>query len=259
MMLLEYGAEPYYYDRSFNFYQDGQHYGLGSLMAVAGPNLLGRDAFYTMLAAFQRAVKEKTPNSLRDLVTAVRRTNWAVLPEALGPLAHADPACLQEIAGPGVTTDAAMVVLQALISRMEVMADGPYRVEHDRSKNLVAYHDLLQNFIDHTNDVEFRVSQIAGIKFPLKLKEVVQVDSRASPAVQLADVMIGAAIEAGNTLIGQQTGGLDPKTLLSLFADDQFIHMIPHIDFEAQKEFRRGSQGAEMIDYFAANLGSLKR
>jgi len=63
---------------------------------------------------------------------------------------------------------------------MEVTADGPYRVEHDQSKNLRAYHDLLQRFIDHDHEVEFRQSKIATIKFPLKLTEVTQVDSKTS-------------------------------------------------------------------------------
>lgn len=256
MMFLDYGVEPFYYERGFDFYQGGQNYALGSLLTVAGPALLGEDAFHAMLAAFQRAVKEKTPDSLQELVAAARRTHWTELPEALGPLAQrADRDCLRAIAAPGVTTDAAMVVIQALISRMEVMADGPYRVEHDESKNLATYHDLLQRFISHTEEVEFRASAIAGIKFPLKLREIVQVNSKKSPAVQLADVVIGAAIEAGNILIGQRNIGLDPEALLSLFAEDQFIHMIPDTDFAAQKQFRRDSQGAEMIDYFAANFG----
>jgi hypothetical protein len=70
------------------------------------------------------------------------------------------------------------------------------------SKNLLTYHDLLQRFIDHDQEIEFRQTEIATIKFPLKLAEVTQVDSKTSPAVQLADVMIGAAIEAGNNLAG---------------------------------------------------------
>lgn len=256
MMFLDWAVEPFYYERGFNFYEDGQHYGMGSLLAMTGPTLLGENAFEAMLAAFQRAVKEKSPESLRELVAAVRRTKWTEFPEALGPLAQfADRDCLRAIATPGVSTDAAIVVIQALISRMEIMADGPYRVEHDESKNLETYRDLLQAFIDHTDEIEFRSSKIAGVKFPLKLTEVVQVDSKASAAVQLADVMIGAAIEAGNTLIGQRTGGLDPEALLSLFSDNQLIHLIPNLDFEEQKEFRRGSQGAELIDYFAANFG----
>jgi len=256
MMFLDWAVEPFYYERGVNFYQDGQHYGMGSLLQLLGPTMLGEAEFEAMLAAFQKAVKEKSPDSLRDLVAAVRRTRWREFPEALGPLAqYADPDCLRAIATPGVSTDAAIVVLQALISRMEVLTEGPYRVEHDESKNLATYHDLLQAFIEHTEAAEFRSSAIAGVKFPLKLTEVVQVDSKTSPAVQLADVMIGAAIEAGNTMIGERSGGLDPDQLLPLFAENQFIHLIPNLDFEAQKAFRKGSQGAELIDYFAANFG----
>ncbi|MGY4315277.1 hypothetical protein [Bradyrhizobium sp. JR3.5] len=112
-----------------------------------------------------------------------------------------------------MNTDVALVVLQSLISRMEVMADGPYRVEHDQSKNLLTYHDLLQRFIDHDQEIEFRQTEITSLKFPLKLAEVTQVDSRTSPAVQLADVMIGAAIEAANNIAGLRSSGLDPEAV----------------------------------------------
>lgn len=256
MMFLDWAVEPYYYARGFNFYQDGQHYGMGSLLLKIGPSVLGADAFEAMLAAFQRAVKEKSPESLEALVAAVRRTNWNEFPEALGPLAqYADRDCLRAIATPGVSTDAALVVMQALITRMEVMASGPYRGEHDESKNLATYAGLLRAFIAHKGEAEFRSSKIAAVKFPLMLTDVVQVNSKSSPAVQLADVMIGAVIEAGNSLIGERTGGLDPEALLSLFGEEQLIHLLPDLDFEAQKEFRKGSHGAELIDYFAANFG----
>jgi hypothetical protein len=142
---------------------------------------------------------------------------------------------------------------------MEVMADGPYRVEHDQSKNLLAYHDLLQRFIDHDQEIEFRQTEIATIKFPLKLAEVTQVDSKTSPAVQLADVMIGAAVEAGNNLAGLRSGGLDPEAVLSLYADNQLIHLIPSIDFEEQRRFRQGTQAAEVIGYFSANFFAPRR
>ncbi|MGY3133824.1 hypothetical protein ACVWZM_004506 [Bradyrhizobium sp. USDA 4501] len=158
------------------------------------------------------------------------------------------------IATPGVNTDAALVVLPSLISRMEVMADGPYRVEHDQSKNLLTYHNLLQRFIDHDQEIEFRQTEITSLKFPLKLTEVTQVDSKASPAVQLADVMIGAAIEAANNIAGLRSGGLDPEAVMSLYADHQFIHMVPSLDFEEQRRFGQGTQAAELIDYFSANF-----
>jgi hypothetical protein len=137
-------------------------------------------------------------------------------------------------------------VLQSLINRMEVMVDGAYRVEHDQSKNLLAYHGLLKRFIDHDREIEFRQTEIASLKFPLKLAEVTPVDSKTSPAVQLADVMIGAAIEAANNMTGLRSSGLDPEAVMLLYADHQFIHLIPSLDFEEQRRFRQGTQASEL-------------
>lgn len=255
LKFVDYAVEPFYYERGIDFYQDGQNYALASLLATAGPTLLGKDEFAGLLAAFQAAMKAKSPDSLEALVAAARRTRWRKLPQALGPLAqYAAPECLSAIATPGVTTDAAMVVLQALITRMEIMAGGPYRVEHDQSKNLATYHDLLEQMIGHTAEVEFRQSEIASLRFPLKLTEVTQVDSKISPAVQLTDVLIGATLEAANVLTKNRSLGLDPDKLLPLFADDQFIHLLPDTDFDAQRRFRQGTQASELIDYFAANF-----
>ena len=256
LMFLDYAVEPFYYERGEDVYKDGQNYALASLLYTVGPTLLGKAAFEDLLVAFQRAVKTKTPQALDALVNAARKLNWPELPEALGPIALGSPECLSAIATPGVSTDAAMVVLQSLITRMEVMAAGPYRVEHDQSKNLLTYHELLQRYIDHQDEVEFRQTQIAGIRFPLKLSSVTQVDSKTSPAVQIADVMIGAAIEAANGLTGLRPPLLDPQTVMSLYADDQFIHLVPSINFDEQKQFREGAQAAEMIDYFARHFGA---
>ena len=257
LMFLDYAVEPYYYERGCNFYEDGQNYAMASLLYYAGPTLLGKEAFDALLAAFQLAVKAKTPGSLKDLVSAAQQTRWRKLPEALGPLAqYAAPECLNAIATPAANTDAALVVLLSLISRMEVMADGPYRVEHDQSKNLLVYHELLQRFIEHNHAIEFRQTEITSLKFPLQLTEVTQVDSKTTPAVQLADVMIGVAIDATNNITGLRTGGLNLEALISLYRDDQIIHLLPSIDFEDQRRFRQGTQAAEMIDYLATDLFS---
>lgn len=254
LMFLDYAAEPYYYARSVDFYKDGLNYSLASLLYKVGPSLLGKTEFEDLLVAFQWAVKEKTPEALGTMVTVARRFEWRKLPEALGPLVLGAPECLSAIANPGVSTDAAMVVLQSLISRMEIMATGPYRVEHDQSKNLRTYHEMLQRYIDHQDEVEFRVSKIAGMRFPLKLSSVTQIDSKTSAAVQIADVMIGAALEAVNGLIGQRMPLLDPLAVLSLYAEEQLIHLVPSINFEEQKQFRNGTQAGQLIDYLAKHF-----
>lgn len=255
LMFADYAIEPWYFARGMDFYADGRNHALASLLYYVGPTLLGKDAFEALLVTFQQAMKAKTSASLQMLLDAARATNWRKMPEALEPLARYNcPDCLDAIATPGVTTDAAIVVLQALISRMEVMAPDPYRVEHDQSKNLLTYHKLIRQLIDHDDKVSFRQSEIAELKFPLKLTEVAQVDSKSSPAVQLADVMIGAAIEAGNTMTGQRAGGLDPEAVMSLYRNDQFVHLVPSLDFEEQKRFRAGTQASEVLDYFARNF-----
>ncbi|MCD0260596.1 DUF3800 domain-containing protein [Xanthomonas melonis] len=255
LMFLDYAVEPFYYERGMDFYEDGQNYSLASLLYTVGPTLLGPGALDRLLACFQSAVKEKSPESLAALVEAARASRWRELPEALGPLAQfCAPECLAAIATAGVSTDAAFVVLQSLVSRMEAMAGGPYQVEHDQSKNLLTYHDLLQRYIRHEDVITFRQSEIASLTFPLKLQSVTQVDSKSSPAVQLADVMIGAAIEAANTLTGQRAGALDAHKVMAMYADHQLIHMLPSIDFEEQKRFRQGTRAGQLIDYFAKNF-----
>ena len=254
LLFLDYAVEPFYYERGFDFYEDGQNYSLASLLYRAGPTLLGNSGFDALLAAFQRAVKNKTTKAVIDLVETVRSVRWEEFPETLGPLAHASPECLAAITASEVTTDVAFVVLQSLISRMEVMAEGAYRVEHDKSKNLLNYHELLQRYISHDTEIEFKETKIASIRFPLKLSGVTQVDSKKSPAVQLADVLIGAAVEAANSLAGFREPVSNADELFSLYADDQFIHMVPSLDFAEQKEFRKGTQAAEVIEYFSKHF-----
>lgn len=255
LMFLDYATEPWYYKRGINFYENGQNYALASLLYYIGPTMLGKESFDAILAAFQLAIKEKTPEALNELVLRVRRSNWeAAVPEALGPIALGSPECTSAIATPEVSTDAAIVVLQSLISRLEILADGPYRVEHDQSKNLLQYNKLLRGLIDHDEAIEFIQTKIARIKFPLKLIEVTQVDSKDSPSLQVADVLIGAAIEAANALAGLRRAEIDPQKVMSMYRDDQFIHLIPSLDFEEQKKFREGSQAAEAIDYFSKHF-----
>ena len=257
LIFMDYAVEPFYYARGIDFYQDGNAHSLASLLYRVGPTLLGDGALDQILTAFQRAVKEKSIRANTELVEAVRASRWQELREALGPLALADRDCLEAICVPGVSTDAAPVILQALITRMEVQSNGPYLARHDRSDNLSTYHELFLRYINHDGAATFKHSEIASLSFPLKLRSVVQVDSRESPAVQVADVLVGAAVEMANTLIGQRQGALDPELILSLYREDQLIHYLPSLDFAEQKQFRAGAQSSEMIEYFAKHFGGV--
>ena len=254
MMFLEYAAEPFYYARGHDFYADGQNYSLGSLLHAVGPGLLGQSEFHALLAAFQAAIKAKTDTSLRHLVRVANSIRWQELPEAIGPIAGADPDCLSAIGTPGVSTDAALVVLQSLISRMEMTMAEAYRIEHDRSKNLEQYHQVLSLMIGHRAEVEFRASKLASMRFPLKLSSVDQVESKDRAAIQLADVLIGSAIDAVNSMAGLRPNRAFAERVLALYTDDQIIHMMPSLDFAAQREFRQGAQSGAWVDYAARHF-----
>ncbi|MBY3036974.1 MULTISPECIES: hypothetical protein [Rhizobium] len=255
LFFVDYGVEPYYYERGFDLYADGGNYAAASLLYLTGPTLLGEAEFDELLLAFQLAVKAKSPVARIRLISAARNLRWQEYPELLGPLAkYASPECWDAIANPDVNTDAAMVVLHSMITRLEMMTTGPYRIEHDQSKNLLTYHPLIRRFIDHDRDIEFRPTEISTMKFPLKLREVTQVDSKASHAVQIADVMIGAALEMASNKSGLNAGGLNPDDVEQLYRVGQMTNMLPSLDFEEQKRFRKGTQSSEMIDYLAANI-----
>lgn len=43
---------------------------------------------------------------------------------------------------------------------------------------------------------------------------------------------------------------------MTLYANEQFIHMVQSINFNEQKHFRAGTQVAEITDYFAKHFGT---
>ena len=47
-------------------------------------------------------------------------------------------------------------------------------------------------------------------------------------------------------MTGLRSGGLDPEAVMLLYADHQFIHLIPSLDFEEQRRFRQGTQASEL-------------
>lgn len=247
-MFIEYAVEPFYYDHGVNLYENGGNVSMASMAYYVCPGYFGKD-FDNILLSFQNAMHEKTHAAVNTLIESVRAVNWRLLPEVLGPLALEHPGCIEAIINPNITTDAAFIILQALISRTEIMSEGPYSIEHDRSKNLLQYNEYLSMLIKCQTPTEFKMSEIASIKFPLKLNDVQQVDSKLSPAVQLCDVLIGSAISGVHQLTHDKS--MSFYSPLKLYEGNQIIHFLPDIDFEEQQKFRRNSQGNEFIDFIA--------
>ncbi|MFS7195555.1 hypothetical protein AB6866_04425 [Rahnella inusitata] len=248
LMFIEYAVEPFYYELGENLYEDGGNFSMASMAYYVGQGYFGRD-FDAILQAFQNAMHQKTNTAVNALIDCVQAVNWQLLPEVLGPLALKHPDCIDAVINSETSTDAAFMILQSLISRTELMCDGPYSIEHDRSDNLLRYSEFLSMLIECKTPARFKLSEIANIEFPLKLEEVIQVDSKFSPSVQLCDVLVGGAISGARQLV--QDKSLSFYSPLKLYRDEQFIHFLPDIDFEGQKKFRHGGQGSDFIDFIA--------
>ena len=256
LKFLDYAVEPYYFERGYDFYADGQNVAYASLLYVTGPTLLGQSEFEALLHAFQTAVRVKTKASIDRLQLIARSIVVPDLIEGLGPLCIGSQECVDAICNPRVTTDAALAVLLSLIHRTEVLTTEAYRVEHDQSKNLLTYNDYLTKLIGHQHTVEFELTRDTQLKFPLKLQSVTQVDSKASSSVQIADVMIGAALDATRGLASNGKSLLNPDEVFELYGDEQLIHLVPSINFEEEHTFRANSQASELVEYLARHIES---
>jgi len=54
-----------------------------------------------------------------------------------------------DMKGPDLYSDGANYGMASLLHMAGLMAPGPYRVEHDQSKNLTTYHEMIEWFIGH--------------------------------------------------------------------------------------------------------------
>lgn len=250
---LDYAVEPFYFDRNVDIYKDGCNYSLASLLYYTADSLLKGDNFKEILSLFQYAMNSKSEISISALIEKVQSTPWKSMAEAFGPLAVEDAACIEAIINKDTSTDGAYVVLLSLISRLETIIDHKYDIVHDRSKNLEQYDSTLNKIINHRSEASFKQTKLTTIKFPLKLSSVSQIDSKDSSGVQLADVLIGGVMDSSKAITGTKINEYN-KSIADLYKENQLLHLLPSLEFGKQKEFRKGTQGSEVIEYFSKNF-----
>lgn len=250
---LDYAVEPFYFERNVNLYEDGGNYSLGSLLYYVADTLLNGQDFKDILSLFQYAINSKSEISISALIEKIKFTNWQELPEAFGPLALENSSCVEAIKNKDTSTDAAYIILFSLISRLEAIIDHEYEIVHDRSKNLEQYDVALSKMINHETEISFKQTDLTTLKFPLKLRSISQINSKDSPGVQLADVLIGGLMDATKAITGMKVNDYN-KRITELYKDDQLIHLLPNLNFEEQKAFRKGTQADELIGYFSKHF-----
>lgn len=254
LMFLDSCVEPSFYEHGIDFYQDGLNYGLASLLYYTAPVFWGKENFDEILYLFQRAQRSKSDVAIRVLIQKAQSLRGRELSEYLLPLATEDVSCIQEIRNPNTTTDAAYIVIFSLISHIEKFVQEAYEIVHDRSDNLRQYDRVLSQLAAATFAESFEQTRLTTLKFPLKFSKVSQVDSRDSHGVQLADLLIGGMIEHSMSLAAEIEKTDYNQAVIELYGEANLIHLLPNMNFEEDKEFRRGTKAGELIDFFAKHF-----
>lgn len=196
LLFLESCLEPFYYNHEVNFYQDGKNHSLASLIYYAAPTFWGKENHNDLLLLFQRATKTKSDIDIKALIEKARSLmDKELSKEVLFPLAIEYEDCIDAIKNPQSKTDAAFIILFALISHIEKYINHPYEIVHDTSDNLLKYNGIINNFIANDDVKSFFATTETSLNFPLKLSTIRQEKSHLSYGVQLADILIGGAIE----------------------------------------------------------------
>ena len=254
LMFLDYCVEPFYYDHNLDFYEDGQNYSAASLIYKTAPTFWGEGNFNELLWLFQHAEKTKSDIAVNALVEKAKTLKRIEFEEFLGPLSMEYESCIESIKNPKVNTDATFVVLLSLISHIEKYEDEKYEIVHDTSNNLKKYNEILRRIIRYEIPPEFKHTKNTSIKFPLKLSSVSQCNSVNSYGVQLADTLIGGIIEFSMSITGNVKKTDYNQSILGLYGDENIIHLLPNLDLEKQKDFRKNNQSQDFINFFGKNF-----
>ncbi|RJP56936.1 MAG: DUF3800 domain-containing protein [Candidatus Auribacter fodinae] len=244
--------EPSYHAQGFNFYRDGHNSALASLIYYTGVAYWGKRNFEELLTFYQRASRYKDDKTLHTLLLKIRFLN--VMQNDLSHdvfLLFDESECINEIKKNNFDTDISFSTLIALISHLEKFMAEEYLIIHDTSKNLQKFHKEIEFIINIKKEKSFKITQQTKLTYPLKVKNVVQRDSTSCYGLQLADILVGGAVE-----FTMAERGLIPKTdynqeIISLYNDSNCLCLVPSLDFEEQREYQRENQSSEFIDFIA--------
>ena len=251
LKLLNDCVEPAWYANGLDFYADGGHLALASLLTVAAPAFWTNERFERLLRFYQVAVRDKTDTAIDTLCEYAQTLMKLELGECLVPLARKHPAVINEIRGEG-SSDIAPSLLFGLVTKLEEYATAEYELVHDPSPGMKAYHSMLQ-LLRTSPPQRFHISSLCQVSYPLKLSSVREADSKLSRGLQLADILAGGIVAAVRPKPALAAYGAE---VLKLYGDHNLLHMVPNTDFADVRQQFASSQISEAIDFAAMQAAS---
>ena len=254
LLFLSTCLEPFYYQDGKDFFKNGEIVSIASLMYKAAPAFWGRDEFDDLLYLFQNAMKVKSDVSINALTEKAKYLSGRKLSELLIPLSNGHHGCIEEIKFSKSTTDPVVITMISLISHIEKYIKEKYRIIHDRSRSLTRYHDILNVFIGIEDNVSFPQSDITSFNFPLMITEVTQEDSKNKFGLQMADLLVGGAIEHAMSQMGLIKKNDYNQKIASLYRTENFIHLLPSTDFEGNVTRFKDTDSFDFIEFITRKM-----
>lgn len=251
LKLLDDCVEPAWHANGFDFYTNGSHIGLASLITVTAPVFWGKGRLEELLLLYQAAVREKTDCAIHALRECAHRLTTLKLGEFFLPLAHNHPAIVNEIRSDG-SSDIAASLMFGLLSKIEEYTTDGYEMIHDPSPGMTEYYGMIE-VLRKTPAQHFHISSLCQITYPLKLSSVREGDSKTLRGLQLADLVAGGIVTAVRPKPALATYG---AKVLNLYGDRNLLYMIPNTDFAELKQQFVGSQISDAIDFAAMRAAS---
>ncbi|TKJ38317.1 MAG: hypothetical protein CEE38_06045 [Planctomycetes bacterium B3_Pla] len=232
LKMLDDCIEPVWYAMGVDFYQNGQHLALASLIYATSVAFWGDGSLDRLLSLYQEAAHIKTKEAITSLSAFAKKLQGRELSECLAPISFMHPEFVENISSPRTSTNIAFTLLSGLINRLEQSSQDPYIVHHDRSDAMRHYHGLLKAMCNDTAPAEYRISDVSQVSYPLKLYDVEEGDSKEQFGLQLADLLAGGVISGARAAVGLDMENEYNTKVLTQYSDENFMHMIPETDFK---------------------------
>lgn len=254
LLFLDNCVEPFYYDNGINFYENGHNYALASSLYYGGPIFWGKENFDNLLYYYQRASKTGLDINVQFLSEHAKSLMGKEFSDVLLPISSLYFKCIDELKCKDMNTDITFIIILGLITHIEKYVKDEYIIIHDTSKELMRYSEQLKKLIGIQEQRSFTKTQITTVSFPLNLKSVNQSNSKNSFGIQLADILAGAIVENANAMLNPSLKNEYNQEVITLYNDQNLIHMLPSLDFEQNSEFRKNNNSESFIEFMSQNL-----
>lgn len=232
LKMLDDCIEPVWHAMGVDFYHNGRHLALASLIYATSVELWGDGSLDSLLSLYQKASHIKTKEAITSLSAFAKRLQGRELADCLAPIASMCPEVVDSISSPDTSTNIAFSMLSGLITQLEKSSQGPYIVHHDQSDAMRRYHGPLKAMCNDTAPAGYRISDTCQVSYPLKLCDVKEGDSKEQFGLQLADLLAGGVISGMRAVAGLDKENEYNTKVLTQYSDENFMHMIPETDFE---------------------------